>query len=1280
MCNSDDDWQRSVEAEEEEANGIISEPSDIEIIISEDAYQVSNTNVFPYVSPQKSTSSTNSPAIETLSEQCNPTLSSSDVECESDSESTCSSDSCNSNCSVNFIDFAKMVKEAAEKRSQESTKLAVSANINQGEVSERFEHLAISDNATCSDKESEAAGSVANDFLTLQYAENSASEISASESTYSNPFTHPSSIQMKHIDRSGLPIDERRDDIINLIRENRVVILSGSTGCGKSTQVPQFILDDCLQRQEHVNIICTQPRRIAATSLADRVSRERGTERHGLVGYHIGGKRGVSSSTRLRYVTTGVLLEILKSDRKLSIYSHIIMDEIHERNVDDDLMMAHLRSILRENHKLKLIIMSATMNVNKFAKYFRDFEVHEDDAFIEIPCIDVKARTYPVEVFYLEDVCEGLELGELSINAAMQEPQKPTLSAERRRLLVEWIIKCHSMKPYTEAFLVFLPGIAIIAELEEELINYNEYYKQMAKFEGRKYPNRLEIIKLHSTVTIDEQHLVMRRPRKRTRKIILATNIAESSITVPDVTIIFDSCLRKDISYNEISRAYSLDEQWISKDCAEQRRGRAGRVGPGLLYRFVTKSFYDRLPEERTPEIGRIPLNSLLLRSIYANLGDPRDLLARCIDPPSDDAIDLAIEDLLTIGAIFKSSETHEDNDGWIRTISFIEYRATELGKILAQLPLDLHSGLLVRYGLIFGVSNHSIIIAAILQNRGIIVQPSNMEIEIAAAFKRYHKDLPEDCPFNGGSDLISHLRAYLLWEETWNNDENVDKEKEIQWCTENFVSLYWIREVQDLVLSVRDSLAYVGIGSHPTKNDRDRIRRNRLRYSDLTGNINDDEYIEDEQDCGIEEEMDRVEQILENAAAGAVEPDPDDDEEFDETKDATSTSYPSKKSTIVHQMSADTLSILNPELNVFDRTYQITSNSPKLKEEPDVLLISILLLAAFHHNMLYIVFDGSTRVWNACPKDYNRNHTIEFAAQLLPPKVEVVKMLREGIGQVAKVFHPDDDPRSANGDDLEKCYVEFTKPTTCLWKHSRRKSAVELPDAVFISQKLRTMKDAMWVNNSANTNTNNEESKKVKFSGIHAQPTTQVLFKPVYHRHSRRVRPRPTSLFFPLIVDPGDDYRYTITAGRLLAVEKVSSYVAEHLTCLISPAKANHNIGDIILALFGHEIEYGDDKGGCCVYVNSERYSIFSGMLPKELAELIKAFRCYLQSQVHGKGTLSQSRNVETDINVKNTPVDTHIPEQQLVLKETTRLWREGNIKLEEIGELLKKTIYLIL
>src|SRR6185312_5510066 len=160
-----------------------------------------------------------------------------------------------------------------------------------------------------------------------------------------------------------------------------------------------------------------------------------------------------------------------------------------------------------------------------------------------------------------------------------------------------------------------------------------------------------------------------------------------------------------------------------------------------------------------------------------------------------------------------------------------------------------------------------------------------------------------------------------------------------------------------------------------------------------------------------------------------------------------------------------------------------------------------------------------------------------------------------------------------------------------------------------------------------------------------------------------------------------GDDYRYTITAGRLLAVEKVSAYVAEHLTCLIGPAKTNHNIGDIILALFGHEIEYGDDTGGCCVYVNSERYPIFSGMLPKELAELIKAFRCYLQSQVHGNETLPYSRDVNTDIDIQNASADTHMNlEQQLSLKETTRLWREGNIKLEEIGELLKKTVYLIL
>ncbi|CAG8575612.1 381_t:CDS:2, partial [Racocetra fulgida] len=477
----------------------------------------------------------------------------------------------------------------------------------------------------------------------------------ASTKYFSPPDSHidDGSAWIPKVKRTRLPIESRRDDIINIIRENKVVVLSGSTGCGK--------------------------RRIAATSLAHRVSSERGTKLRGQVGFHIGGKNGYSSSTRLLYVTTGILLEMLKADRYLKSYTHVIMDE-------------------------------ATMNTKKFTEYFHEFEIEKDGIISKIPWIDVPAKNFPVDVFYLEDICQGLEVTEAHQTLIMSEPKKPAMMQERRDILIDWIMHCHATCSADEAFLVFLPGISVIAEV-----------------------------------------------------IILATNVAESSITVPDVRIIFDSCLRKDVYYDKATRCYSLNEQWISKDCAEQRRGRA--------------------------------------------------------DPPDDTAVDYALEDLEATGAVTKSVPIIRETDDWVQgSITTYEYEVTRLGSILAQLPIDLHSGLLVVYGAIFGSLYDTMIIA------GVIVQPPNQEIAISAAIKRFHLNLPSEYKLQGGSDLISHLRAYLFWEETTQNDSEFDRTNELNWCQQQFISLYWIREIQDLVITIRESLSYQNICSPPTKQERDKI------------------------------------------------------------------------------------------------------------------------------------------------------------------------------------------------------------------------------------------------------------------------------------------------------------------------------------------------------------------------------------------------------------------------------------------------------------------------
>ncbi|GES75825.1 probable ATP-dependent RNA helicase spindle-E [Rhizophagus clarus] len=1082
---------------------------------------------------------------------------------------------------------------------------------------------------------------------------------------FSPPVSHAvdGSAWIPEINRTKLPIESRRRDIVSIIRENRVIVLSGSTGCGKSTQVPQYILDDCLQRRVPVNIICTQPRRIAATSLAHRVASERGTPLHGQIGYHIGGKGGFSASTRLRYVTTGILLEMLKADRYLNSYTHVIMDEIHERNVDDDLMMAHLCVILRENPSLKLIIMSATMNVQKFTRYFCEFETENDGFVSQIPWIDIPAKTFPVDVFYLEDVCQGVDIYESYQKIVLSNPKKPSMMQERRDLFISWILRCHIDSPVGDAFLVFVPGIALIAEMEDQLMLLSEQQRTSTL----SFPD-FTIIKLHSTVTIDEQCLVMQRPRNGCRKIILATNVAESSITVPDVRIIFDSCLRKDVHYDKTTRSYSLNEQWISKDCAEQRRGRAGRVGPGVIYRFVPKQFFDSLSNERNPEIKRTPLNSLLLRSIYANLGDPRELLSHCLDPPDDTAVDYAIEDLEATGAVIKSSKISKEVDDWIQgSVITYEYEVTRLGAVLAQLPLDLHSGLLVVYGAIFGSLYDTMVIAAILQNRGVIVQPLNQEIQISAAMSRFSRNLPDDFPIQGGSDLISHLRGYLYWEETTQHDNKFDLSKELSWCQNQFISLYWMREIQDLVISIRESLAYMGICSPPAKEERDKIRRNRNILNEFESNE--------------EFESDNIDQAIRILDIAVYDETPDmikfdEINEGQEKPPINTYRTRSKPGTPVHQIPDHVRALLNPWTNVFDRKNEISSRPVKLNREPNVTLLTILLTATFHQNLFRVTPSQDNRVFKNCPRDFNRNHTIEFSAQILPPKDVIIEALQKDIGFVHKIVHPGTESSETQG-ECESCYIEFVKPAKPIWIHSRDRNKSTLPDAVFLAQKLRTVKNGIWTEGLSNSNGCNttstsysEDTKKLRFSGISGCSETATGLSPIFRSKSSRVYPSKTSLYFPLIIDGSDHKRYSICAGKLLAVDYGHSHVAEHITCLIGPLRTRNNIGDAILAFFANKVEHNDVIGGWHVQINLTQYPLFHSRPSEADLDLIHAVRYFLRQALFETKPISLNSNDNCD----------YISLSNLTRKEMVNFWSQCKMTADQAGKLLVASVLMIL
>ncbi|RUS22619.1 hypothetical protein BC937DRAFT_88225 [Endogone sp. FLAS-F59071] len=809
--------------------------------------------------------------------------------------------------------------------------------------------------------------------------------------------------------------------------------------------------------------------------------------------------------------------------------------------------------------------------------------------------------------------------------------------------------------------------------------------------------------------------------------IVLATNIAESSITVPDIQIVFDSCLRKDVHYDTGSRCFSLNEAWVSKDCGEQRKGRAGRTGPGVIYRFVPRAFYDSLPSERTPEILRTPLDSLLLRCIDARLGDPKEILSRCIDPPENESVDVAFEDLVGIGAVVireVAAPADDEDEMWVRSKAVVyEYEVTMLGRVLARLPLDLYAGLLVIYGVLYGQLHEAMIMAGmrssftlnlqylyavvieialflvpILQNKGIIVQPAGQDISITATLKRFHVNFPTDQPIRGGSDLISHLRAYLYWEETTQNNPCFDLATELQWCQAQYLSLYWIREVQDLILTVKESLSRHGICAPPTKTERNRIRSNRVvrvrpamldvgpDALDNTEQVRCDVYGEDapkEEQCKAVGFTEYDEMSIRNAieildkAAGenstvSSTPGFSTSESIAIQPVATTGFTKSLQSTHysgVNELSAETRSVLNPWMNMFDRSHNITAQTVQLQREPNTLCLALLLTAAFHHNILLVTSSNGSLDFCNCPLEFDRRHTIEFTAMHLPPKDVMVKALQREIGFIAKIDYVNSDEPGVE----DACYVEFIKPAKLIWDHSRDYKD-DLPDALYIAQKMKIARNATWDNLTDHNTTSQQHPRFLSISG---DPRTATKLMPIFSSSQTRTFLPRSSLFFPIISPKYHHHRYTISAARLLAVDRGRSWVAEYATCLIGPLPSSKsitnddsNIGDLIIALLGNDVNMSD---GWSISVRGQSYSLFDYTLPPAVERVLMAVRSY------NHRALFEWFLLLPEITAVNAFDEVNVSGIQS-LTDVARAWETMKLKPHVAGDLLVKTVLMSL
>ncbi|XP_055638233.1 ATP-dependent DNA/RNA helicase DHX36 [Toxorhynchites rutilus septentrionalis] len=536
--------------------------------------------------------------------------------------------------------------------------------------------------------------------------------------------------------RERLPAYKHRHGILGMIDTNQVILIKGETGSGKTTQVPQFILDRALfgKNGSTCRIICTQPRRISAITLAERVAVERGERLGQSVGYQIrlDAKRPRPEGGSIMFCTTGIVLTIMQKDPYLRDYSHLILDEIHERDVLTDLLLGIVKMILKFRKDLKVILMSATLTADTFSKYFDG-----------CPIAEIEGIMFPVQEFYLEDIIANLnyyKFGDVnkrtprnrkfyefdsmirpyveSIRGRYPVPvlraiSNPESESSQNDLIVHLIVTITCSKP-EGAILVFAPSLAQISELHKLLSNHSEL---------RKHPTL--IYALHSKVPQLDQKAVFERPAYGTRKIILSTNIAETSITINDVVYVINTGKHKiNMHNNGIS---SLCDQWTSISNEIQRKGRAGRVQPGACFHLYTRGRRKTLLQNTPPEILRVSLEEVILNIKILCLGEVTSFLGTLLDRPTDAVIRESLELLNRLNAI--------DDDQTL----------TPLGYHLARLPMDPHTGKMVLLSGIFSCTDPITSIAASLSFKDAFYKPFNKERQVHAVRLRFAEDSHSD-------------------------------------------------------------------------------------------------------------------------------------------------------------------------------------------------------------------------------------------------------------------------------------------------------------------------------------------------------------------------------------------------------------------------------------------------------------------------------------------------------------------------------------------------------
>ena len=596
--------------------------------------------------------------------------------------------------------------------------------------------------------------------------------------------------------RMELPAFKKRAEILDRIDKSQVVVVSGETGCGKTTQVPQFILDSHLQlgKGSKCRIVCTQPRRISAISIAERVAEERGERVGGSsssVGYQIRlESRLPREKGSILYCTTGVVLQWMRSNPDLEGYSHIVLDEIHERDILSDFLITVLKDVLKRRKDLKVILMSATLNADLFSRYFGG-----------APTINIPGFTFPVEEFYLEDVLEmtrfriagrqapaqkwhahtrrgkdkaqGMRDYEDFIGPYLRDLQsRGTYSAEtleslsfaeseeiNHELIATVVHYIHTTKE-DGAILVFLPGWDDISKVNR-LLTEDRRYSLMA--DG----GNVQIFPLHSLMPTASQKSIFSRPPVGTRKVVIATNIAGTSITIDDVVFVVDCGKIKMNNFDVKNNLSTLKPEWVSLANARQRRGRAGRVQAGFCYHLYSKAREMTMTQFMVPEMLRTKLEEVILQIKILEFGRASAFLNRVMEPPDDRAVDLAIDMLCNMNALD------------------VDEQLTPLGFHLAQLPMDPQTGKMILFGAIFNCLDPVLSVAASLSFKDPFLVPLGKE-EIVDERKR-------ELANGSRSDHLMMANVMMDWEQS------VRDGRSRNFCWDNFLSESTLRMLDNM-------------------------------------------------------------------------------------------------------------------------------------------------------------------------------------------------------------------------------------------------------------------------------------------------------------------------------------------------------------------------------------------------------------------------------------------------------------------------------------------------